>query len=89
MRPALFLRQPAHKAVPGGADDICVCLVKSQRGDLPGRVLIAGVWIWDLHFFLVPCGNQWCDVPSVHDDPVHKHAHILLNNQGLANGTWF
>ncbi len=45
---------------------------------------------WAEHFFESgDYGDQWDYVLSVHDDRAHKHAHILLNNRGLANSTWF
>lgn len=45
---------------------------------------------WAEHFFESgDYGDQWDYVLSVHDDRAHKHAHILLNNRGLTNGTWF
>ena len=45
---------------------------------------------WAEHFFETgDYGDQWDYVLSVHDDRAHKHAHILLNNRGLNNGTWF
>lgn len=34
-------------------------------------------------------GDQWDYVLCVHDDRAHKHAHIILNNRGLTEGTWF
>jgi hypothetical protein len=34
-------------------------------------------------------GDQWDYVLAVHDDRAHKHAHIILNNRGVENGTWF
>lgn len=45
---------------------------------------------WAEHFFESgDYGDQWDYVLSVHDDRAHKHAHIILNNRGLSNGTWF
>ncbi|WP_425046757.1 relaxase/mobilization nuclease domain-containing protein [Primorskyibacter sp. S87] len=45
---------------------------------------------WAEHFFESgDFGDQWDYVLSVHDDRAHKHAHIILNNRGLNNGTWF
>ncbi len=45
---------------------------------------------WAEHFFESgDYGDQWDYVLSVHDDRAHKHAHIILNNRGLTNGTWF
>ncbi len=34
-------------------------------------------------------GDRWDYVLAVHDDRAHKHAHIVLNNRGTENGTWF
>ena len=45
---------------------------------------------WAEHFFESgDYGDQWDYVLSVHDDRAHKHAHIILNNRGLEEGTWF
>ncbi|WP_299852215.1 relaxase/mobilization nuclease domain-containing protein [uncultured Roseovarius sp.] len=45
---------------------------------------------WAEHFFESGnYGDQWDYVLSVHDDRAHKHAHIILNNRGIENGTWF
>ena len=45
---------------------------------------------WASHFFDTgDYGDQWDYVLSVHDDRAHKHAHILLNNRGVDQGTWF
>lgn len=45
---------------------------------------------WAEHFFESgEYGDQWDYVLSVHDDRAHKHAHIILNNRGLDQGTWF
>ena len=45
---------------------------------------------WTEHFFESgEYGDQWDYVLAVHDDRAHKHAHIILNNRGVENGTWF
>ena len=45
---------------------------------------------WAEHFFdSGEYGDQWDYVFAVHDDRAHKHAHILLNNRGVDQGTWF
>jgi type IV secretion system T-DNA border endonuclease VirD2 len=45
---------------------------------------------WASHFFESgDYGDQWDYVLAVHDDRAHKHAHILLNNRGVDQGTWF
>ena len=45
---------------------------------------------WTEHFFESgEYGDQWDYVLAVHDDRAHKHAHIILNNRGLDQGTWF
>lgn len=45
---------------------------------------------WCDHFFETgDYGDQWDYVLSVHDDRDHKHAHIILNNRGVDQGTWF
>ncbi|CAB1114259.1 unnamed protein product [Ectocarpus sp. CCAP 1310/34] len=45
---------------------------------------------WAEHFFdSGEYGDQWDYVLAVHDDRAHKHAHILLNNRGVDQGTWF
>ena len=45
---------------------------------------------WAEHFFESgDYGDQWDYVLSVHDDRAHKHAHIILNNRGIDQGTWF
>jgi len=45
---------------------------------------------WAEHFFdSGDYGDQWDYVLAVHDDRAHKHAHILLNNRGVDEGTWF
>lgn len=45
---------------------------------------------WAAHFFESgDYGDQWDYVLAVHDDRAHKHAHIVLNNRGLDQGTWF
>jgi len=45
---------------------------------------------WTEHFFESgEYGDQWDYVLAVHDDRAHKHAHIILNNRGLEQGTWF
>ncbi len=45
---------------------------------------------WASHFFESgEYGDQWDYVLAVHDDRAHKHAHILLNNRGVDEGTWF
>ena len=45
---------------------------------------------WTEHFFESgEYGDQWDYVLAVHDDRAHKHAHIILNNRGIENGTWF
>ena len=45
---------------------------------------------WAEHFFESgDYGDQWDYVLAVHDDRAHKHAHILLNNRGVDEGTWF
>lgn len=45
---------------------------------------------WTEHFFESGAyGDQWDYVLAVHDDRAHKHAHIILNNRGLDQGTWF
>jgi len=45
---------------------------------------------WAEHFFETgDYGDQWDYVLAVHDDRAHKHAHILLNNRGVDQGTWF
>ncbi|WP_299305424.1 relaxase/mobilization nuclease domain-containing protein [uncultured Litoreibacter sp.] len=45
---------------------------------------------WTEHFFESgEYGDQWDYVLAVHDDRAHKHVHIILNNRGLDQGTWF
>jgi hypothetical protein len=45
---------------------------------------------WAEHFFESGTyGDQWDYVLAVHDDRAHRHAHIVLNNRGRENGTWF
>ena len=45
---------------------------------------------WAEHFFESgDYGDRWDYVLAVHDDRAHKHAHIVLNNRGTENGTWF
>ena len=45
---------------------------------------------WTEHFFESgEYGDQWDYVLAVHDDRAHKHAHIILNNRGVDQGTWF
>jgi hypothetical protein len=45
---------------------------------------------WTEHFFESGgYGDQWDYVLAIHDDRAHKHAHIILNNRGVENGTWF
>ena len=45
---------------------------------------------WAEHFFESGAyGDQWDYVLAVHDDRAHRHAHIVLNNRGRENGTWF
>ena len=45
---------------------------------------------WAEHFFETgDYGDQWDYVLAVHDDRAHKHAHVILNNRGTQNGTWF
>jgi len=45
---------------------------------------------WTEHFFESgEYGDQWDYVLAVHDDRAHKHAHIILNNRGLDQATWF
>ncbi|MCF6328726.1 MAG: relaxase/mobilization nuclease domain-containing protein [Henriciella sp.] len=45
---------------------------------------------WCEHFFETgDYGDQWDYVLAVHDDRDHKHAHIILNNRGVDQGTWF
>ncbi|WP_298571458.1 relaxase/mobilization nuclease domain-containing protein [uncultured Aliiroseovarius sp.] len=45
---------------------------------------------WAEHFFESgEYGDQWDYVLAVHDDRAHRHAHIVLNNRGREQGTWF
>ncbi|GFE67216.1 relaxase/mobilization nuclease domain-containing protein [Litoreibacter roseus] len=45
---------------------------------------------WAEHFFESGAyGDHWDYVLAVHDDRAHTHAHIILNNRGRTNGTWF
>ncbi|MEM5469752.1 MAG: relaxase/mobilization nuclease domain-containing protein [Paracoccaceae bacterium] len=45
---------------------------------------------WAEHFFESGAyGDQWDYVLAVHDDRAHRHAHVVLNNRGLEQGTWF
>lgn len=45
---------------------------------------------WCAHFFESGhYGDEWDYVVAVHTDRDHPHAHILLNNRGRDQGTWF
>jgi len=45
---------------------------------------------WCAHFFESGhYGDEWDYVLAVHSDRDHPHAHILLNNRGRDQGTWF
>jgi type IV secretion system T-DNA border endonuclease VirD2 len=45
---------------------------------------------WCEHFFESGhYGDEWDYVLAVHTDRDHPHAHILLNNRGRDQGTWF
>lgn len=45
---------------------------------------------WCEHFFESGhYGDEWDYVVAVHTDRDHPHAHILLNNRGRDQGTWF
>ncbi|MGN7870782.1 relaxase/mobilization nuclease domain-containing protein [Paracoccus sp. 22332] len=50
---------------------------------------IAEAWAFEMFQSGTHIQDEWAYVAALHTDRSHPHVHIVLNNRGLENGTWF
>lgn len=51
--------------------------------------LIAEAWASEMFQSGVHADDEWAYVAALHTDRANPHVHIVVNNRGIANGTWF
>jgi len=51
--------------------------------------LIAEAWAFEMFQSGEHQDEEWAYVAALHTDRPHPHVHIVLNNRGLVNDTWF
>lgn len=51
--------------------------------------LIAEAWAFEMFQSGEHQDEEWAYVAALHTDRPHPHVHIVLNNRGLANDSWF
>lgn len=51
--------------------------------------LIAEAWAAEMFQSGTHQDDEWAYVAALHTDRSHPHAHIVVNNRGLVNGSWF
>lgn len=51
--------------------------------------LIAEAWAFEMFQSGEHQDDEWAYVAALHTDRPHPHVHIVLNNRGLANDSWF
>lgn len=66
-------------------------LLLSFPADLAPRKakLIAEAWAAEMFQSGIHADDEWAYVAALHTDRANPHVHIVVNNRGIANGTWF
>lgn len=56
----------------------------------PKRALkVAETWAAEMFQSGAHANDEWSYVAALHTDRAHPHVHVVVNNRGIANGTWF
>ena len=56
----------------------------------PARALqVAEIWAAEMFQSGAHVADEWAYIAALHTDRSHPHVHIVLNNRGLENDTWF
>ncbi|MDS9469612.1 relaxase/mobilization nuclease domain-containing protein [Paracoccus sp. MBLB3053] len=56
----------------------------------PHRALqVAEIWAAEMFQSGMHVEDEWAYIAALHSDRSHPHVHIVLNNRGLENDTWF
>src|SRR5690606_30713164 len=51
--------------------------------------LIAEAWASEMFQSGAHADDEWAYVAALHTDRANPHVHIVVNNRGIENGTWF
>lgn len=51
--------------------------------------LIAEAWASEIFQSGVHADDEWAYVAALHTDRANPHVHIVVNNRGISNGSWF